>query len=160
MFGNSSCRVLCAESWKRNITVHHFTQQSHRVVTSLLPWQVLHRHLCFLYTCPSTCWRWRHWCKQQHSRDQMVDVETVMTGLLDEIPALRHRRMPLLITLSIIFFLLGLPQVCQVFPEQAPRDITPFTAVVKLEHLPCFEALHKRIYACVLCACKVQRSHV
>ena len=70
----------------------------------------------------------------------MVDVETVMTGLLDEIPALRRRRMPLLITLSVIFFILGLPQVCQVFPEESPNATLRLhrsVPVVKLEHLPC-----------------------
>ena len=45
---------------------------------------------------------------------QMVDVETVMTGILDAYPAVRFHRMPVLIVLASCFFLLGLPLVCQV----------------------------------------------
>ena len=130
---------------------------------------VMWRHYChrksYTDTCvscthvPSTCWRWRHWCKQQQqSRDQMVDVETVMTGLLDEIPALRRRRMPLLITLSVIFFILGLPQVCQVFPRGKPqRDIA-----ASLQR-PCCETWTSAVFETSVyvrtCTCNVQHTH-
>lgn len=44
---------------------------------------------------------------------QMVDLETVMTGLVDEVAIFRRHRFKSLIVISCILFLLGLPQTCQ-----------------------------------------------
>ena len=45
---------------------------------------------------------------------QMVDLETVMSGLCDEFVVLRKNRFKTLIVVSSVFFLLGLAQVTQV----------------------------------------------
>ncbi len=46
---------------------------------------------------------------------QMVDIETVMSGLCDEFPLLRKHRFKTLLVIATIFLVLGLAQVTQVY---------------------------------------------
>jgi len=50
----------------------------------------------------------------------MVDLETVMSGVVDEFPILRKYRFYVLCGVATLFYLLGLPLVTQV----QTRDVT------------------------------------
>lgn len=65
---------------------------------------------------------------------QMVDLETVMSGILDEWPWLRPHRIPVAMGLASIFFLIGLSQVTQVVTAAvtAADVITPTADVMLL----------------------------
>ena len=51
----------------------------------------------------------------------MVDIETVMTGIVDEMgPTALRFRFPILLGVCTIFFVLGIPQTCQVESSFVP----------------------------------------
>ena len=62
----------------------------------------------------------------------MVDVETVMTGICDEFgPAAQKRRFPILILVVSVFFLLGIPQCCQVVFRLKLECLAKHTPITK-----------------------------
>ena len=62
---------------------------------------------------------------------KMVDVETVMTGLMDEFPTLRPHRFKVLLIVCVIFFFVGLPLVTQVviLATPTPPPLLPPTSL-------------------------------
>ena len=68
--------------------------------------------ICFLFFLQTQSGTWPHFACMYHPK--MVDVETVMTGILDEWPRLSNHRLPVLLVVTAAFFLTGLPLTMQV----------------------------------------------